>query len=106
MPNQAEGLVWRHVPVEGGAEVYVIKEARLTELLCDAGASLRRVVIDGLDCPPLIDARATTDAPERFWNRAAPLAVLALLDLSAAFDCRPCFAATASENFMVSAALF
>lgn len=79
MPNQAEGLVWRHVPVEGGAEVYVIKEARLTELLCDAGASLRRVVIDGLDCPPLIDARATTDAPERFWNRAAPLAVLALV---------------------------
>ncbi len=79
MPGQAEGLVWRHVPVDGGAEVYVIKEARLTELLRDAGTNLRRVVIDGLDCPPLIDARTHTDAPERFWNRAAPLAALALV---------------------------
>ena len=79
MPGQAEGLVWRHAPVAGGAEVFVLKQARLTELLREAGVTLRRVMIDGLDAPPLIDARAETDAPERFWNRAAPLAVLALL---------------------------
>ena len=79
MPGQAEGLVWRHVPVPGGADVFVLKQARLTELLREAGVTLRRVVIDGVDAPPLIDARAQTDAPERFWNRTAPLAVLALL---------------------------
>lgn len=79
MPNLAEGLVWRHIPTEGGAEVFVLKEARLAELRRDAGAGLRRVVIDGVDSQPLIDARATTDAPERFWNRAAPLAALTLM---------------------------
>ena len=79
MPAQAEGLIWRHVPVAGGAEVFVLKQARLTELLREAGVTLRRVMIDGVDAPPLMDARAQTDAPERFWNRAAPVAVLALL---------------------------
>ncbi len=79
MPGQAEGLVWRHVPVADGADVFILKEARLTELLREVEVTVRRVMIDGVDAPPLIDARAQTDAPERFWNRAAPVAALALL---------------------------
>jgi len=80
MPGQAEGLVWRHVEGPGdGVEVFILKAARLTELLQGAGVTVRQVLIDGVDAPPLFDARNETDRAERFWNRAVPVvAVLAL----------------------------
>lgn len=84
MPGQADGLVWRHAEGTGGAvDVYILKSARLTEVLQGAGVTVRRVLIDGVDAAPLYDARAETDRPERFWNRAVPvvgaLALLAVL---------------------------
>lgn len=80
MPGQAEGLIWRHVDGPGETvDVHVIKEARLTELLRDAGVPLRRVLIDGVAAAPLFDARAMADRAERFWNRAVPVVVAALL---------------------------
>ncbi|MEY4982303.1 MAG: hypothetical protein RIR62_569, partial [Pseudomonadota bacterium] len=81
MPGQAEGLVWRHAEGSGGAvDVYILKSARLTEVLQGAGVTVRRVVIEGVDAAPLYDARAETDRPERFWNRAVPVvAALALV---------------------------
>ena len=80
MPGQAEGLIWRHVDAPGEAvDVHVLKEARLTELLRDAGVPLRRVVIDGVAAAPLYDARGVMDRAERFWNRAVPVALAAVL---------------------------
>lgn len=80
MPGQAEGLIWRHVDAPGEAvDVHVLKEARLTELLQEAGVPLRRVVIDGVATAPLYDARAMVDRAERFWNRAVPVAAVLLL---------------------------
>lgn len=80
MPGQAEGLIWRHVETGGGAvEVYVLKQARLDELLRDAGVTLRQVTIDGVEAAPLYDARAEVDRAERFWNRLVPLAVAGLV---------------------------
>ena len=80
MPGQAEGLIWRHVKGPGETvDVHVLKEARLTEMLGDAGVPLRRVVIDGVAAAPLFDARAEVDRAERFWNRAAPVAVVVVL---------------------------
>lgn len=80
MPGQAEGLIWRHVDGPGEAvDVHVLKEARLTELLQEAGVPLRRVVIDGVATTPLYDARAKVDRAERFWNRAVPVVALLLL---------------------------
>lgn len=80
MPGQAEGLIWRHVDGPGEAvDVHILKEARLTELLDEAGVPLRRVVIDGVATAPLYDGRATLDRAERFWNRALPLAAALLL---------------------------
>jgi Tfp pilus assembly protein PilN len=76
MPGQAEGLVWRHVDGPGEAvDVFILKAARLTELLQGAGVTVRRVVIDGVDAVPLFDARHETDWAERFWNRAVPTVV-------------------------------
>jgi len=82
MPGQAEGLVWRHV--DGGSgeavDVFILKSARLTELVQAAGVTVRRVLIDGVEAAPLFDARAETDRVERFWNRAVPVvAVVALV---------------------------
>jgi Tfp pilus assembly protein PilN len=82
MPGQAEGLIWRHVPSQtdtGLVDVFVLKQARLTEVLQQAGVTLRRVTIDGVQASPLIDNRPTTDRPERFWNRAAPSLAAATL---------------------------
>lgn len=80
MPGQAEGLIWRHVTANTDlVDVYVLKQARLTDLLRDAGVTLRRVTIDGISAAPLIDNRINTDRPERFWNRAAPLLAAAAL---------------------------
>lgn len=80
MPGQAEGLVWRHVGQGDSVEVFVLKEARLTELLAECrGITLRRVVIDGVDAAPLHDGRATADRAERFWNRAVPAVVAVAL---------------------------
>lgn len=74
MPGQAEGLVWRHEDRPGEAvDVFILKSARLTELLQGAGVTVRRVLIDGVDAAPLFDARDETDRVERFWNRAVPL---------------------------------
>lgn len=74
MPGQAEGLIWRHdtAATSGLVDVYVLKHSRLTDLLRDADVTLRRITIDGIHASPLIDNRAATDRPERFWNRAAP----------------------------------
>lgn len=83
MPGQAEGLIWRHAYAPGGTgpvQIYVLKTARLAEILQDAGVPVRRVTIDGVQTVPLVDNRAATDRPERFWNRAATLlTVLALV---------------------------
>lgn len=82
MPGQAEGLVWRHVTTPASTDlvdVYVLKQARLTDLMRDAGVTLRRITIDGIAAAPLIDNRAATDRPERLWNRAAPLLAAAAL---------------------------
>lgn len=80
MPGQAEGLIWRHVDGPGETvDVLVLKEARLTDLLRDAGVPLRRVVIDGVAAAPLLDARGAVDRAERFWNRALPVAVGVIL---------------------------
>lgn len=91
MPGQAAGLVWRPVqPVWRRSQtarvaVYLIKEARLAELLRQAGPSVRRVLVNGVEAAPLIDNSRRTDRPERFWNRAtfalAALALLAVLGL-------------------------
>lgn len=80
MPGQAEGLIWRHAGGTGGTvDVYILKEARLAEVVAAAGSGLRRVVIDGVEADPLHDARGRTDAPERFWNRSAPMVAAGLL---------------------------
>lgn len=71
MPGQAEGLVWRHAVVAGDAvDIFVLKEARLAEIVRAAPVTVRRVWIDGAECPPLLDASARTDRAERFWNGA------------------------------------
>ena len=80
MPGQAEGLVWRHVDGPGDAlDVYILKAARLTELVQGAGITVRRVLIDGVEAAALYDARAQTDRVERFWNRTAPMLAAAML---------------------------
>jgi hypothetical protein len=72
MPGQAEGLIWRHVRGPGATvKVFILKQARLDELLCLPDVTLRRVVIDGEDALPLHDARAVTDRMQGLWNRAA-----------------------------------
>lgn len=72
MPGQADGLIWRHANGPGNSvQVFILKAAWLTELEQASGVSLRRVVIDGVNAPPLFDARAKTDRIERFWNRLA-----------------------------------
>lgn len=86
MPGQAEGLVWRHAFTGNGTDpitVYVLKTARLHDILQDVGVPVRRVTIDGVQAAPLVDNRATTDRPERFWNRAT--AVLTALALASVF---------------------
>lgn len=80
MPGQAEGLVWRHVDGPGEAvDVFILKAARLTEVVQAAGVTVRRVVIDGVEAAPLFDARGQTDRVERVWNRAVPVAVAVAL---------------------------
>lgn len=88
MPGQAEGLVWRHAYTGNAADpitVYVLKTARLAEILQEVGVPVRRVTIDGVPAAPLVDNRAATDRPERFWNRAtAALTAVALASVFAA----------------------
>lgn len=82
MPGQAEGLIWRHVRSQtdtGLVNVFILKQTRLSEVSQQAGVTVRRVTIDGVQVSPLIDNRRTTDRPERFWNRAVLLLATAIL---------------------------
>ena len=79
MPGQAAGLVWRsETPVwrrghSAEVSVYLLKDARLNELVVLVGPALRKILIEGVDAAPLMDNSRRTDRPERFWNLAVPV---------------------------------